>query len=156
MRSRRAHRDRSAAYATGAVTVFAVALALVSAMAPEPLAEEATPATLAEVLEARPEAEKELRFADERRRAAMRDAAVSFGMQSGLVRRDFELGRILERYARQLDRVYRFDRLLIANEGFTVAPPVVVETTQAFRLGAGAGARRARAGCCASRSRRGW
>ena len=110
-------------------------LAVLWCVSPAARAQERTPSTLAEVLEARPEAEKVLKFGDERRRAAMRDAAVSFGMQSGLVRRYFELGRILERYTRQLDRVYRFDRLLIANEGFTVAPPVVVETRQAFRLG---------------------
>ena len=112
-----------------------IAAAMMATLALEAPAQEAAPASLAEVLEAKPETEKAIEFADERRRAAMRDAAVSFGMQSGLVRRHFELHRILERYARQLDRVYRFDRLLVASGGFTVAPPVVVETTAAFRLG---------------------
>ena len=103
---------------------------------PAARAQEAVPpATLAQVLAAKPETDKAVEFADERRRAAMRDAAMSFAMQSGLVRRYFELGGILERYARQLDRVYRFDRLMIAQAGFTVAPPVVVETTAAFRVG---------------------
>ena len=96
-------------------------------------APETAPATLEEVLETKPVSEKVVEFADERRRAAMRGAAISFGMQSGLVRRAFELGQVLDRYARQLDRVYRFDRVLIERDGFQVLPPVVVETTRAFR-----------------------
>ena len=97
-------------------------------------AREGAPATLEEVLAARPSASKRVEFADERRRAAMRDAALSFGMQSGLVRRTHELRRLLEGFERQLDRIYRFDRLLIARDGFLVSPPVVVETNAAFRL----------------------
>ena len=97
---------------------------------------ETVPATLKEVLETKPVSEKVVKFADERRQAAMRDAALGFGTQSGLVRRAFELGEVLDRYERQLDRVYRFDRVLIEREGFRVLPPVVVETTQAFRRGA--------------------
>lgn len=93
----------------------------------------AGPPTLDEVLEAKPDERKVLAFRDERRQAAMRDAAISYGMQSGLARREFELGRMMERYGRELDRVYRFDRLVISQDGFLVAPPVVVETTEAFR-----------------------
>ena len=91
------------------------------------------PPTLDEVLKVKPEERKVVVFADERRQAAMRDAAISFGMQSGLVRRGYELGGMLKRYRRELDRVFRFDRLVIARDGFLVAPPVVVETTDAFR-----------------------
>ena len=98
-------------------------------------ARENPPATLEEILETKPVSEKVVKFADERRQAAMRDAALGFGTQSGLVRRAFELGQVLDRYERQLDRVYRFDRVLIEREGFQVLPPVVVETTHAFRRG---------------------
>ena len=97
-------------------------------------AQAGAPATLEEVLAARPSASKQVEFADERRRAAMRDAAISFGMQSGLVRRTHELRELLEGFERQLDRIYRFDRLLITRDGFLVSPPVVVETNAAFRL----------------------
>ena len=97
-------------------------------------AQEGGPATLEEVLAARPSASKQVKFGDQRRRAAMRDAAVSFGMQSGLVRRTHELRELLDGFERQLDRIYRFDRLLITRDGFLVSPPVVVETTAAFRL----------------------
>ena len=94
------------------------------------------PPTLEEVLAAKPEERKSVEFRDERRRSAMRDAAISYGMQSGLGRRGYELGRMMERYGRELDRVFRFDRLVISREGFLVAPPVVVETTGAFRRNA--------------------
>lgn len=132
----RAWVEESGLYVFG-VIVVCLLVALMVWTIREAVGQETAPATLAEVLAARPEAEKVVEFADERRRAAMRDAAISFAMQSGLVRRYFELHQILARYARQLDRVYRFDRLLIANEGFSVAPPVVVETTRAFRLAEG-------------------
>lgn len=116
------------------VVVMLVAVAVVMAcLAGSVAAAEKPPATLDEVLETKPGSERVVKFADERRRAAMRDAAISFGMQSGLVRRAFELAKVLDRYGRQLDRVYRFDRVLIEREGFQVLPPVVVETTQAFR-----------------------
>ena len=108
-------------------------LGVVSGKSGAACAQERAPATLDEVLETKPVSEKVVEFADERRRAAMRDAALGFGMQSGLVRRSFELARVLDRYERQLDRVYRFDRVLIERDGFQVLPPVVVETTEAFQ-----------------------
>ena len=111
--------------------VFVVVLALGTVRGAE--AQEVPPATLEEVFETEPASERVVKFADERRQAAMRDAAFSFGLQSGLVRRAFELGQVLDRYERQLDRVYRFESVLIEREGFQVLPPVVVETTQAFR-----------------------
>ena len=115
------------------VVVVVLAVSLSSQLAGSAEAAEMAPATLDEVLETEPASERVVKFADERRQGAMRDAAFSFGMQSGLVRRGFELGEILDRYERQLDRVYRFDRVLIERDGFQVLPPVVVETTQAFR-----------------------
>ena len=116
----------------GVVWLIGVLVLIGSSVAPA-AAQEIAPATLEEVFETQPVSERVVKFADERRQAAMRDAAFSFGMQSGLVRRAFELGEVLDRYERQLDRVYRFDRVLIEREGFQVLPPVVVETTQAFR-----------------------
>ena len=95
----------------------------------------AEPATLEELLETKPGESRIVEFADERRSSAMRDAALAYGMQSGLVRRAFEIGRLLDRHARHLDRVYQFDRLLIEREGFLIAPPAVVETTAAFNRG---------------------
>ena len=117
------------------VLLPAAAALLIVCLTASAEAAEKTPATLEEVLATKPGSERVVEFADERRQAAMRDAAIAFGMQSGLVRRAFELGRVLDRYERQLDRVYRFDRVLIEREGFQVLPPVVVETTQAFRRG---------------------
>ena len=95
----------------------------------------AQPATLVETLEATPGDSRVVELADERRSSAMRDAALAYGMQSGLVRRSFEIGRLLERHARQLDRVYRFDRLLIERDGFLIVPPAIAETTAAFNRG---------------------
>ena len=111
-------------------------LAVLGAWPRSACALQSAPATLEEVLVAKPHASKAIEFADERRRAAMRDAAIGFGMQSGLVRRSHELAQLLRRYARQMDRVYRFDRLLITRGGFEIAPPVVVETTGAFQRSA--------------------
>ena len=117
-----------------AVLVVVMPLSVLWPWGREAAAQASAPATLDEVLAARPSASKQVEFADERRRAAMRDAAVSFGMQSGLVRRTHELRQLLEGFERQLDRIYRFDRLLITRDGFLVSPPVVVETNAAFRL----------------------
>ena len=119
-----------------AVVVVAVVSWILSSSSCEVSAEEMEPATLEDILAAEPTAAKVVAFADERRRAAMRDAAVSFGMQSGLVRRTHELQKMLVRFERQMDRVYRFDRLLIVRDGFLVSPPVVVETNAAFSRGA--------------------
>ena len=119
----------------GVVVVVVMMVILVLELVKKAEARENPPATLEEVLETEPVSEKVVKFADERRQAAMRDAALGFGSQSGLVRRAFELGQVLDRHERQLDRVYRFDRVLIEREGFQVLPPVVVETTQAFRRG---------------------
>ena len=98
-------------------------------------AEGAQPATLVEILETRSGDPRVVELAEERRSSAMRDAALAYGMQSGLVRRAFEIGRLLDRHARQLDRVYRFDRLLIERDGFLISPPAVAETTAAFNRG---------------------
>lgn len=108
---------------------------LAGALAVAGAAVAAQPATLVEILETRPGDSRVVELADERRNSAMRDAALAYGMQSGLVRRAFEIRSLLDRHARQLDRVYRFDRLLIERDGFLIAPPAIAETTAAFQRG---------------------
>ena len=74
-------------------------------------------------------------FAGEARRSAMRGAGLAFGAQSGLARRGWEIARMLERHADRLSRIYRFRDLMIEDGGFTVMPPVLAATDDAFRLG---------------------
>ena len=70
-----------------------------------------------------------------KRRAAMRLAAIGFGARSGLSRRGYELSLMVERFSAQLSRVYRFGDLMLREHGFTLLPPVLAETRDAFRLG---------------------
>ena len=115
------------------VWIYAAVLlgAAVAAAAP---AKDGPPPLLQDVLEAEPTEEFEGGFAEEKRREAMRAAALAFGAQSGLARRSWELVRIVEKNARQLDRVYRFRALTVRKHGFTVVPPVLGETRDAVRL----------------------
>ena len=83
-------------------------------------------------------------FAYEKRRSAIRAAALAFGSQGGLAKRGWEIARMLERHGRKLSAVYRFRDLMLQYHGFTVMPPVLAETGRAFRLDRG-GARAASA-----------
>ena len=74
-------------------------------------------------------------FGVEKRRAAMRLAALGFGARAGLARRSYELSLMVERFSPQLSRVYRFRELMLREHGFTLLPPVLAETRDAFRLG---------------------
>ena len=85
-----------------------------------------------------------VKFAEEKRHGAMRLAALGFGARAGLARRSWEIGAMLERLAPPLSAIYRFADLMLSEHGFTVQPPVLAETRQAFRLGRGQ-ARAARA-----------
>ena len=76
-------------------------------------------------------------FAEEKRHAAMRLAALGFGARAGLARRSWEIGAMLERLAPPLSAIYRFADLTLSEHGFMVLPPVLAETRQAFRLGRG-------------------
>ena len=76
-------------------------------------------------------------FAGEKRRAAMRLAALGFGARAGLAHRSWQIGAMLERFSGQLSAIYRFGDLMLTEGGFTVLPPVLAETRQAFRLGRG-------------------
>ena len=78
-----------------------------------------------------------MKFAEEKRHAAMRLAALGFGARAGLARRSWEIGAMLERLAPPLSAIYRFADLMLSEHGFTVQPPVLAETRQAFRLGRG-------------------
>lgn len=93
------------------------------------------PKTLEDLLALEPAPAAETAFSDERRRAAMRAAALAFGAQAGLARRGWEIAGLLERHADRLSAVYRFRDLTLRPHGFTVMPPVLAETSQAFRLG---------------------
>ena len=74
-------------------------------------------------------------FGVEKRRDAMRLAALGFGARSGLAWRSYELSLMVERFSPQLSRVYRFRELMLREHGFTLLPPVLAETRDAFRLG---------------------
>ena len=76
-------------------------------------------------------------FAEEKRHGAMRLAALGFGARAGLARRSWEIGAMLERLTGPLSAIYRFGDLMLNEHGFTVLPPVLAETRQAFRLGRG-------------------
>ena len=73
-------------------------------------------------------------FAGEKRRSAMRAAALGFGARAGLARRGWEIGGMLERHAPKLSAIYRFRYLMLNESGFTVMPPVLAGTDRAFRL----------------------
>lgn len=93
------------------------------------------PPGLDAVLGAAPSRELQVSFADEKRAAAMRAAAVSYGARAGLAHRGWEISRLLDRHAAQLSSVFRFRDLLLDKGGFRVMPPVASETRRAFRLG---------------------
>ncbi len=76
-------------------------------------------------------------FAEEKRHSAMRLTALGFGARAGLARRSWEIGVMLERLSAPLSAIYRFSDLMLTGQGFTVLPPVLAETRQAFRLGRG-------------------
>ena len=109
------------------------------------LADEVPPPALEALLAAEPSREAAATFAEDKRRAAMRAAALGFGARAGLARRGWEIARMLDRHEAPLARIYRFRDLMVRAHGFTVMPPVLGETGRAFRLGRG-GARAATAG----------
>ena len=110
------------------------ALTLLPPAAPGAAAAEPPPG-LEAAMEAEPSRELSVSFAEGKRAAAMRAAAVSYGARAGLAHRGWEIGRLLERQAAQLSGIYRFRDLLLDEGGFRVLPPVAAETRRAFRLG---------------------
>ena len=92
------------------------------------------PPTLPELAAAAPSREIEAEFGEEKRRQAMRAAALAYGSRGALARRGWEINRLLESLATQLSGVYRFRALLLRKGEFSILPPVAVETGNAFRL----------------------
>jgi defect-in-organelle-trafficking protein DotC len=68
------------------------------------------------------------------REDALRGAALSWGAQSGYIRRAWELTRLLEGQSDALDEVYAFDRVAIplGRQAGYLVPPVVIRTERAF------------------------
>ena len=92
------------------------------------------PPDLAAVQSLEPAAGPEIPFAEDKRRAAVRLAALGFGSRAGLARRAWEIAGLLERHAARLTAIYRFGNLMLREGGFELLPPVVAETRRAFRL----------------------
>lgn len=65
------------------------------------------------------------------RRMAIQDQAMSLGAQAGLAKRAKQIDDMLTKYARQLDRTFNFDALLLAHN---VLPPVLSEGQHGLRL----------------------
>ncbi len=100
-------------------------------------AEPGAPAPLQDLLaRVAPLEEGEAVLEGARRRGAIRFAARSWGSQSGLARRSWEISRMLETHAEALSRVYRFRALVDEADGFVLVPPVASETGAALRVSA--------------------
>lgn len=87
------------------------------------------------------EAEVKLSEALNLRAKAMREAAMSYGARSGLLRRTYEIRQTLEKTAAHQDAVYNFAPLMLTDfqveeradmRARLVIPPVIVETGQTF------------------------
>ena len=131
---------------TGAVVVLLLLMA-VPVRAADP------PPDLKALYEFGPAPGAAIPFAEEKRHSAMRLTALGFGARAALARRSWEIGVMLERLSAPLSAIYRFGDLMLTEQGFTVLPPVLAETRQAFRLGLRTGiGPRARGVCSASSS----
>ena len=92
------------------------------------------PPDLAAVQSLAPAEGPDIPFAEDKRRAAVRLAALGFGSRAGLARRTWEIAGLLDRHAARLTAIYRFGDLMLREGGFELLPPVVAETRRAFRL----------------------
>ena len=92
------------------------------------------PPDLAALQAFEPASGPEIPFAEDKRRSAVRLAALGFGSRAGLARRTWEIAGMLDRHAARLTAVYRFGDLMLSEGGFTMLPPVLGETRRAFRL----------------------
>ena len=116
------------------VPVTAVLLAAVLAILATAASAAEPPPDLAALQSLEPKAGPEVPFAEEKRADAVRLAALGFGSRAGLARRTWEIAALLERHAGRLSAIYRFGDLMLSEAGFSVLPPVVAETRDAFRL----------------------
>ena len=115
---------------TGAVVFLLLLFAV-------PVRAAASPHDLEALYELAPAPGVAIPFAEVKRHSAMRLTALGFGARAGLARRSWEIGVMLERLSAPLSAIYRFGDLMLTEQGFTVLPPVLAETRQAFRLGLG-------------------
>ena len=111
-----------------------IAAVLAGAGLAVPAAATDAPPDLAAVQALEPAEGPEIPFAEDRRRTAVRLAALGFGSRAGLARRSWEIGGLLDRHAARLTAIYRFGALTLREGGFEMLPPVVAETRRAFRL----------------------
>ena len=124
--------------------LLVLAVLTVFAVPAEPALGSEPPPGLAAVQAMRPAPGPDVPFAEERRRAAVRLAALGYGARAGLARRAWEIAAMLDRHAARLGAIYRFGALTLREGGFEVLPPVLAETRRVFRLER-AGTRAARA-----------
>jgi defect-in-organelle-trafficking protein DotC len=72
------------------------------------------------------------------RNQALKEAALSYGARGGLANRTFQIQRRLAEHAIDLDRIYDFGRLLIAqSSGLVIEPPIVSEAQRAVLVAGG-------------------
>ena len=116
----------------GILATAALGIALWLAPLPVPATE--APPGLASLQAFVPEPRPDVPFAEEKRAAAVRLAALRFGAHAGLARRTWEIAAMLGRHSGKLSAIYRFGDLVLSRDGFTVLPPVLAVTRRAFRL----------------------
>ncbi len=92
------------------------------------------PSSLDDLLKTEPGETTPGNFGDEYRTAAMNDAAMAWGMQAGAAYQRWQLQQTLVRVEAQMDDIFNFGPLVIRKAGFTIMPPVIVETEQAFKV----------------------
>ena len=68
------------------------------------------------------------------RRQAMVEAAFARGAADAMAERAREIGAALDGSAADLDRIYRFDALMLHRAGFIIVPPVLVAMDRAMRV----------------------
>jgi defect in organelle trafficking protein DotC len=67
---------------------------------------------------------------------AMKEAALSYGAQSGAIYRNWEIAKIINKQETILDTVFNFSRLMIPTHyGALIEPPIVSENENSFLLG---------------------
>ena len=95
------------------------------------------PPTLDEVenLERESETFEESGLSLDIRRDALEEAAISYGARAGLANRTFHIRQEIDRRSRYMDKVYDFNKLLVAApSGLLIEPPVVSEAANAMLI----------------------
>ena len=126
------------------VPVAAALLAAVLAIPAAAASAAEPPPGLAAVQAMAPKAGPEVPFAEEKRAAAVRLAALGFGSRAGLARRTWEIAALLERHAGRLSAIYRFGDLMLSEAGFSVLPAGGRGDARRVQAGTGGHTRRKR------------